>query len=256
MPPQRCVTLWIGPALGALERACLRSILRQGHPLALYCYDEPAGIPDGVEVRDAAEILPAEQIVRHRTGSVSLFSNRFRYELLRREEGVWVDTDFYFLASLPNDRSYLFGCADDGMLGTGLLLLPPGSPLLPELLEPFEERSVPRWLRLRPRAAAWWRLRTTGRTQIAQMPWGSLGPQALTAAARRHGIEDYALPPEVLHPVHWPDAGWIRDPSVRLEDVTTPRTRAVHLYNEVVKSFKDRRAPAGSFLARLQEEGR
>src|SRR5690349_7920416 len=36
-----CVTLWIGESLGAVERACLRSVLRQGHSLALYCYDRP-----------------------------------------------------------------------------------------------------------------------------------------------------------------------------------------------------------------------
>jgi hypothetical protein len=253
--PLPCVTLWIGPALGAVERACMRSILCHDHPLALYCYDEPAGVPDGVEVRDAAEILPEHLIVRHRTGSVSLFSNRFRYELQRRGCGVWVDADYYFLAPLPDDRSHLFGHDEDGVIGSGLLRLPQDSPLLPELLAPFDERKVPRWLPPRARAAAWWRLRRTGRTQIAEMPWGSLGPKALTAVARRHGAERWALPPEVLCPVHWDDAVWIRDPAVGVHDVTTPRTIAVHLYNELIKSFKDQPAPPGSFLARLQAEG-
>jgi hypothetical protein len=252
--PAACVTLWIGPALGALERACMRSILHQGHPLSLYCYEEPAGVPEGVDVRDASEILPEHLIVRHHTGSVSLFSNRFRYELQRRGCGVWVDTDFYFLAPLP-DRPFLFGRYDEGVIASGLLLLPPDSPLLPELLAPFDEREVPAWLPPRARAAAWLRLRTTGQTQIAKMPWGSLGPRALTAAVHRHGLYHLALPPEVLYSVHWDDAAWIRDPSTRVEDVTTPRTRAVHLYNEIVKAFKDRPAPAGSFLARLHDEG-
>jgi hypothetical protein len=251
----RCVTLWIGPSLGAVERACLRSILRQGHPVSLYSYEEPAGVPDGVEVRDASEILPEHLIVRHHTGSVALFSNRFRYELLRRGCGVWVDTDFYLLAPLPDDRPYLFGRYAEGVIDSGLLRLPPDSPLLPELLAPFDEHEVPAWLPPRARAAAWWRLRTTGRTQIARMPWGSLGPRAVTAAVHRHGLHHLALPPEVLCAVHWDDARWIRSPSIGVEHVTTPRTRAVHLYNEIIKWFKDQPAPAGSFLARLQDEG-
>jgi hypothetical protein len=253
--PAPCVTLWIGAALGGVERACARSIMRQGHPLVLYCYEEPRGVPEDVELRDAADILPADSIVHHENGSVSLFSNRFRYELLRLGRGVWVDTDCYLLAPLPDDRPHLFSRDPDGFIMTALMRVPQDSPLLPALIEPFSEQVVPRWLRPRARAAAWWRLRTTGRTQIARMPWGSLGPKALTAVARRHGVDGWALPPEVLAPVHWPDAGWILDPSIGLETVTTSRTVAVHLYNEVIKSFKDRPAPPGSFLARLHEEG-
>ena len=45
-----------------------------------------------------------------------------------------------------------------------------------------------------------------------QDAWGSLGPRALTAAARGHGVYRLALPPEVLCAVHWDDAAWIRDP--------------------------------------------
>ena len=57
-----CNTLWIGPELGRVERACLRSFLRNGHPVTLYCYDEVAGVPEGVVLADAHEVLPAEQV--------------------------------------------------------------------------------------------------------------------------------------------------------------------------------------------------
>lgn len=254
--PSPCVTLWIGAALGAVERACLRSMLRQGHRVTLYCYHELAGVPDGVQVADASEVLPERVIVRHRSGSPSLFSNRFRYELQCRSAGVWVDMDVYVLRPLPTVDGYLFGRYEEGIISTGVLRFPPDSPLLADLLAPFEERQVPWWLNRRARAAAWWRLRRTGRTGIEQMPWGSLGPKALTAVARRHGVDRFALAPEVLNPVHWLDAGWIRDPTVGLEAVVTPRTAAVHLYNELIKPFKDQPAAPGSFLARLQAEGR
>src|SRR4051812_12851319 len=107
MPEAPCVSLWIGPRLGAVERACLRSMLRVGHPVTLYCYQEPAGVPEGVQLADAREVLAEELIIRHHSGSVSLFSNRFRYELQRRAAGTWVDLDHYCLAPIPGTDPYL-----------------------------------------------------------------------------------------------------------------------------------------------------
>src|SRR6476659_583016 len=89
----RCVTLWIGDSLGPIERACLRSVLGHGHALTLYCYKEPIGIPAGVDLADASAILPESAVLRDSTGSVALFSDWFRYELLQRGLGTWVDTD-------------------------------------------------------------------------------------------------------------------------------------------------------------------
>ena len=250
-----CLTLWIGPALGPVERACLRSWLRHGHPAALYCYRAPEGVPEGVELRDATEILPESLIVRHRTGSVSLFSNRFRYALLQRGLGTWLDADVYLLAPLDSSRPYLIGEEAPSRLNGAVLRLPPDSPLLQPLLALFEEKSVPSWLPWRARAAAWWRLRTTGRSGIARMPWGSAGPDALTALARRLGLMGEALPPELFYPAGWKKAEWVRDPRIGLEDIVGERTVAVHLWNERIKRFKHAPAPAGSFLARLQAEG-
>ncbi|HZG08178.1 MAG TPA: hypothetical protein VEZ70_04265 [Allosphingosinicella sp.] len=238
-----------------MERACLKSVLRQGHSLALYCYSAPHGVPAGVEVRDAAEILPENRIIRHRTGSVALFANWFRYELQRRGLGTWVDTDAYLLKPLESEKPYLMGEEGPGRINNGLLRVPRDSPLLPPLLALFEELSVPHWLPLRAKAAAWWRLKTSGRSGLAQMPWGSAGPLALTALARQHGVAQLAEPPEVLYPIRWQDADWIQNPAVRLESVITERTASIHLWNERIKAFKDAPAPPGSFLARLQTEG-
>jgi hypothetical protein len=238
-----------------VERACLKSVLDQGHPLALYCYDEPAGLPDGVELRDASAIVPRHRIIRHKTGSVSLFSNWFRYELLRRSAGTWVDCDVYLLAPLDGESPCLFGEEEPGRINTGVLRLPPDSPLLPPLIALFEERSVPPWLPFRSRMAARLRLWRRGRSGLASMPWGSAGPKAFSYLVARHGMSHFALPSEVLCPIPWQDALWITDPGRTLDEGVTPRTVAVHLWNERIKHVKDRPAPAGSFLARLQDEG-
>ena len=116
-----CVTLWIGERLGLLERACLRSILRQWNSLALYCYRETEGVHEGIEVRDASEILPQQAVFRHRSGSVALFSDWFRYELQRRSLGTWVDTDLYLLGPIDGERQYLFGEQQPGLLNNAVL---------------------------------------------------------------------------------------------------------------------------------------
>lgn len=252
----RCNMLWIGERLGAVERACMRSVIRQGHPLALFCYSPPRGVPEGIELRDAADILPATRILRHRSGSVALFANLFRYELQRRGEGVWLDVDTYMIRPLELDRPYLFGWEDRRAIATGVLLTPPDSPLLPPLLRIFEQREVPPWMRIHARAAARWRLWRTGRTGVERMPWGSAGPRAFTYLARLHGLDQWALPPSYFYPVHWRQANWIRDPARKLEQVVRPETIAVHLWNHRIRAFKERPAAEGSFLERLQREGR
>jgi len=248
--------LWIGPSLGALERACMRSALRQGHRLTLYCYQRPRGVPEGVELADAAEVAPADRIVRHQHGSVALFSNYFRYRLQQLGRGLWLDCDAYLLAPIEAEGDYLFGEEAPGRINGGVLRLPRDAPMLEPLIALFEERIVPDWLPWRARMAARWRLACTGRAGLSRMPWGVAGPLAMTATARRCGVAGRALPPDVFYPVRWQDAGWIRDPSVRLEAAVTPRTVAVHLWNERIKAFKDAPAAPGSFLARLQAEGR
>lgn len=253
LPP--CVTLWIGPRLGLLERACLRSVLRHGHRLTLYCYDPPEGVPDGVRLADAAAILPRSRVIRHRGGSPSLFSNLFRYELQRRGLGTWTDADVYLLTSLDGTRDYLLGYEAPGVINGAVLRLPPTSPLLRPLISLFDEREVPPWLPWRPRLAARLRLAARGTTGLADMPWGTAGPKALSWLAERFGVADHALPREVLYPVPWQEAQWISDPAAPVSEKVTPRTVAIHLWNERIRHLKDRPARPGSFLARLQAEG-
>jgi hypothetical protein len=253
LPP--CHSLWIGPRLGRVGRACLRSVLRQGHPMTLWCYGPPEDVPEGVALRDAAELLPATDVLRHRSGSPALFANRFRYELQRRGLGIWLDCDIYLVRPLDDLPDHLLGWESPERINNAVLRLPTLSPLLAPLLAVFDERDVPLWLPARARLAATWRLSRTGRTGLARMPWGVAGPSALTWLAQKHGLAVDAQPEEVFYPVHWSRAGWIRDPAITLEDIATPRTRAVHLWNQVIAPWKEADAPAGTFLARLQAEG-
>ena len=250
-----CVSLWIGESLGPVERACLRSVLRQGHRVTLYCYGSVAGVPEGVVVEDASEIIPEAEIFHHDAGSVGHFSDWFRYELQSRGLGTWIDTDVYLLRPLDEERTYLFGEQAPGVLNNAVLRLPKDSPILPELLHPFRERVTPAWLPVRVRFSAKLRELARGKADLGRLPWGSTGPQALTALARRYSLMSEALPADAFYPVPWQRARWILDPRIALQDVVTERTVAVHLWNECIRPFKDKTAPEGSFLHRLQREG-
>jgi hypothetical protein len=251
----QCVTLWIGERLGAVERACLRSVLRQGHRVGLYCYRPPMGIPAGIEAREAAEILPESNVFRTRGGSVAAFSDWFRYELQRSGAGTWLDTDMYLLRPLDVAKPYLFGEEANGILNNAVLRLPQDSPMLDGLLSPFTGRT-PDWLAPRAKFLSRVRERVLGSASVSSMPWGTTGPAALSAVAKSAGLAGAAEPQDVFYPVTWQRANWILDPKTRLEDVVTDRTVGLHLWNEIIKMLKSAPGPPGSFLERLQREGK
>src|SRR5690554_3966845 len=100
--------VWIGPKLGPIHAACLRSFVRHGHRTVLHVYEQPTDVPDGVELADASELLPASRIVRYtRGGGLSLFSNLLRYEIQKNQLGVYIDCDCYCLRPLEN-ADYIF----------------------------------------------------------------------------------------------------------------------------------------------------
>ena len=52
--------LWMRGSLSFLEQLCVQSFLDAGHHVVLYSYEPIGHVPDGVELRDAGEILPEE----------------------------------------------------------------------------------------------------------------------------------------------------------------------------------------------------
>jgi hypothetical protein len=250
----QCVTLWIGDKLGPVERACIRSIARH-HRMVLYCYNDLGGVPDEVELRDASEILPFETVTAPWCARADLYSDWFRYELLRRGLGTWVDTDIYLLSPLDLDSPYLFGIESPKYLNNAVFRTPPDSPLLPRLLEPFIKRTTPKWMPWHKYAPRRLRELLTGKVDLTGIPWGTTSPIALSKLARELGLAQLAQPQERFYPVPWQEARWILDPKIELKDVIEEGTVAIHLWNYCISSFKNKPAPHGSFLERLQQEG-
>lgn len=117
-PSNRVInSLWIGSELSSLELLTLHSFTSQGHLFRLWTYGPlRSPIPAGVELRDANEIIPEHRVFRYRhtnryghgKGSVSGFSDIFRYKLLYEHGGWWVDMDITCLKPFDLKQPYFF----------------------------------------------------------------------------------------------------------------------------------------------------
>jgi len=100
--------LWIGK-LGDIQQLSIRSFLKIGHPYHLWVYDLPKNIPKGTIIRDANEIFPKNMVFKHWSGNLATFADMFRYKLLYKYGGWWVDLDLVCLKPLPSHIKYFFG---------------------------------------------------------------------------------------------------------------------------------------------------
>ena len=236
-------SLWIGPRLRWIERLSMQSYLANGWRYQLYVYDIPENVPDGVELMDAAAILPRDALFRegagsgmHR-GSVGAFSDLFRYALLDRRGGMWTDTDVINLDRFDPDgqRFVATEVSDAGILGTNgaMMAAPAGCRTQREALR---------------RARA---LLDSGNLQFAR-----IGPVLLAEIFAAEGLQGYRLlPPDFLNPLGWMETGALLSPFTAF--VARPglaQARNIHVYTEtwrLIGLSLDRPPEGDAFLATL-----
>lgn len=230
-------TFWRGP-LPALVRACLSTFPAQGARLALYAY-EPLDLPEGVEARDAREIVADPGIAeRYRVEgrrSAATFADRFRYEMLERADTCWVDADMVLLRPVDPNVPVIWGRQPEAkgkaLINNAVLRLPIGHPVLTQMRD-------------RARAA-----------EGMEIGWGAIGPYLLTEIAEAQGVDASASPPSRFFPVA-PDDFWrLFDPSSR-DQVAQAAAGAdmLHLWSELLRRMAwdfDAAPPPGCYLAEL-----
>ncbi len=233
--------LWIGEKLGAISRCCLHSFVMRGHEVHLHTYADIVDVPEGVKLVDANKIISKDQIIKHKeTGSYALFSDIFRYELMRKVDGVYVDCDVYCLKpiSIP-EHGYLLGFEDDEWINGAILRIPKESDLLKELLKAaYDPFFVPPWFSTSKKI----KLKTKkimgiGKS-LADMPWGVIGPKAITYYVKQLELKNNIQPIDIFYPVHYQCISQLCDPELTIDDITTSRTTCIHLYNEMLKGIK------------------
>lgn len=118
--------LWIGSELSELEMMCIRSFMHHGHEFHLYAYGPLGKVPEGTVVKDANGILPEAMIYRSRNGALSAFADFFRWVLLQKSGGVWVDMDVICLRPFDFPDEIVFGWESPESIATGVLRFPLG----------------------------------------------------------------------------------------------------------------------------------
>jgi hypothetical protein len=249
---------WHGPPLSRLERLCLKSFIAHGHRLDLYAYDEPQGVPQGVNVVDASSILARELLFKHkRTGSVALFADWFRYRLLRMKGGVWADTDVVCLKPLRFEKPEIFAWQDERTINNAILGLPTGHRLAqwmeaccesPNRVLPYDSTKT----RFRK-----WRRRVLQGNKRARIRWGEYGPRGFTLAAKYLGDSQLALEASTFYPVACEDWRKLFAGSAGDEPHWLATAHAVHLWNNMLgrePGFdKNAEFPSDSPYERLQK---
>jgi hypothetical protein len=124
----RLQTFWTGNPLSRLERAALMSYVNVGYTIHVYTYNpikefmkHVPGSPH-IKVLDAREILPESALFKYsgRTGvgkrddafSYLPFSDLFRFTMLQKKGGAWIDLDIFLvrpIAAKVLNRPYALG---------------------------------------------------------------------------------------------------------------------------------------------------
>ncbi len=101
-------SLWVGKPLTNLEKLAVQSFLDNGHEFHLYVYDDVQGIPKGVVVKDGNDIVEYKEISSGTLQDWSGLSDYFRYALLYKLGGWWVDMDTVCLKPFDFNEEIIF----------------------------------------------------------------------------------------------------------------------------------------------------
>ncbi|MGD0987356.1 MAG: glycosyltransferase [Candidatus Sulfotelmatobacter sp.] len=202
--------LWVGDSLSIMERVCILSYLRHGHPFRLYTYGPVRNVPSGAEICDGNEILPRSAVFQYSNGSFAGFANFFRYKLLLEKGGFWVDLDTICLKPFDFPQVYVFSAEmhhGTPVVNCAVIKAPKGSEFCKYAWEVCHGKN------------------------IKKLIWGETGPRLVGEGVELLGLQKYVVGPEVFCPID-PDT-WeeIFNPKGRTE--FHPQTRAVHLWNEL-----------------------
>jgi hypothetical protein len=205
-------SLWIGPRLSVMERISIASFLKNGHSYALYTYGPIEGLPDGVEIHDANQILPSSEIFVYTDHpTYAGFSNFFRYKLLLERGGWWADTDMICIKPFRFSIDFVFsserGAGGRPKVNVGAIKVPASS-------------HVMRY--------AWNACQNMDRKQLQ---WAQCGPTLAGSAVRAYSLQSFVQPPEVFCPLDCSEWQKMLDPAAKWQ--FPDATLAIHCWNEL-----------------------
>ncbi|SEI00718.1 hypothetical protein SAMN05216228_101549 [Rhizobium tibeticum] len=237
--PRAFGTFWYGGRLDALEQACAHSFIKHGYRLILFSYQPIENAPDGVELRNAADVLPEEltkSFLLDGKPHLAPFSDLFRYKMIRDCDLVWTDLDVLMIKRLPDELpGDIVVREEQGGLNNAVLHI----------------RSKQTLDRLIEQAMA-----VAGRNLV----WGQTGPILLTQVVNELREKIETTSHSVFYPIEHYDLFKILLKGSADECREKCRGAAtIHLFNNILSKmgyWKDIAPPAGSFFhEKLEETG-
>ncbi len=255
-------SLWVGAELSWLEQLCLKSFLDHGHKVVLFTYGAVKGVPDGVQIAHANEILPSDRIITHaKTGSPAYHADMFRLHMLKETDFVWADTDAFCCRPWKRTDNHFHGWISDDkpLVNNGVLGLPRDSMTLAAMLEfTSDEYPIPPWYDAEHQANLRAAKERGQGTHVSLLPWGVWGPNAITWFLKETGEIVHSLAPHMLYPIPFKNAGFPLNParSDRVRKLLREDTLSIHFWGRRFRNIaaKYDGVPAeGSLMRELLE---
>jgi hypothetical protein len=228
-------SLWIGSKLSSLERLCARSWIYHGHSFELFVYEDVGPVPDNVALRDANEIVPRKDVFLWRD-SYAVFADLFRWTLLYRHGGYWVDMDMLCLKPFDFEDDVVFGCEHSEAASIGVLRLPAGHPIAGEMLSLAKDPNrIIGNERFKVKLKKWLRHHLLFGSTLG-LRWGeAAGPKAFTWILKKHDCFQLGKPFTYFYPIDPLNWRCLFDATLKGEDALYRTTYAVHLWNELLR---------------------
>ncbi len=228
--------LWFSGDLGPVYAACLRSFVRHGHDVVLHTYECPSDLPDGIKVFDASKLMKKDEFNKHKSsGPLALAADIYRYRLLKAGFGLYVDCDIFCVKPIP-EKEYIFGWESDELINGAILSMPANSDLLNSLTVAAENPYfVPEWLSKKKQRILRLRKLVHMGKHVGKMQWGTIGPILLTHSVKKLNMSHLAEPIDVFYPLHFRHLPLFERVGLKIENLITPNTVALHLTNTVMK---------------------
>ncbi len=236
-----------------LDNICLKSFVAQGHQVTLFHYQPLSNVPDGVDVVDAREIYPDDDILIHKNGSPAMHADIFRLHLMAKTDMIWADTDMYCLKPFSSDNGWAIARQSDKAVINCVFRLPKDSQVLTFMLDFVQDRyPIPPWTISKVRRTLIEERDRGEPRHVTQMLFTTYGPRLLKHALiqndaldRVDEVETYLSLPSTEHRF----AAKAKHRTTILEERCTEKTKGIHLWHTLMKrhGWLDRIEP-GSFL--------
>ena len=252
----KIASFWFGSDLTWLEQLCIQSYLDRGHEFVLYAKQPLQNVPDGVEMRDASEILwpPPFDISNGDRHRIAVFSDIFRLCMIQKTGFIYVDLDAYCVQAFDFSSPYVFAVSEMGLYPNGVIGLPKDSLALGEMIKflrapnPIQPWKDERFINNKIR-----RIAKGERWGIEDLAWGNSGPQTFGHFLKQSGEVIHAMPTETLYPLAPKQLSILH--SVGVEDqIERKGVYSLHIYGHQKKHIATRLGGLpikGSYLDRL-----